>query len=75
MKSESFTTIILEAEQGHYLTQADDSLALRDRVVASRLALGRNDSAGNWREITQEEADEIKRNQEAEAEAEAQAAE
>ena len=69
MKTESFTTVILEAEDGNYLTQSSDSINLIDRIVASRIALGRNDSPENWKEIPQAEGEEIKRNQEAEAQA------
>lgn len=66
MKSESFTTIIIEAEPGFVLTQSDNNVALCDRILATKLALGKFDSPDNYIEITQEEADEIKRNQEAE---------
>ena len=72
MKTESYTTIIIEAEPGFVLTQASSEVELRDRIVATRIALGKYDSPENYKEITQAEADEIKRNQLSEAEAEAQ---
>ncbi len=65
MKSNSFTTIILEAEPNHYLTQSDDSIELKDRIIASMIALGKHDSPDNYKEITKEEGDEIKAQQEA----------
>lgn len=66
MKAESFTTIIIESEPGFVLTQADDNVALRDRILATKIAIGKFDSPDNYKEIPQEEADEIKRNQAAE---------
>lgn len=70
MKSNEFTTIILEAEDNHYLTQTDETIELRDRIVATRIALGKYDSPDNWKEITKEEADAIKAEQEKLIEAE-----
>ena len=56
MKSEQFTTTILEAEEGHFLTQAKD-VDIKDRIIASKIALGKYDSAENWKEISSEEAE------------------
>ncbi len=64
MKSNSFTTIIIEAEPNHYLTQSDDSIDLKDRIVATVIALGKFDEPSNYKEITKEEGDEIKAQQE-----------
>lgn len=63
MKQESFTTIILRAEEGKYLTQAYD-VDISERVIGPEIALGRNDSPKNWKEITKEEADKIKEEKE-----------
>lgn len=66
-------------EEGCFLTQAGEVPAT-DRVLGREVALGENDSAANWREVTAEEAHairEAKREAERlvrEAEAEAQAA-
>ncbi len=62
MKAEQFTTIILESEEGYYLTQASD-VDIKDRLVASVVALGKYDSVDNYKEITQEEGDAIKAEQ------------
>lgn len=56
MESNKFTTTIVTAEKGKYLTQAGD-IEIMNRVIAERIALGINDSIANWVEITQEEAD------------------
>ena len=64
MKSNSFTTIIIEAEENHYLTQSDDSIDLKDRIVATVIALGKYDSPSNYKEISKEEGDAIKAEQE-----------
>lgn len=68
MTQEEFTTIILQADAEHLLTQASD-VAINERVVVERVALGRYDSAENWREITLAEAAEIRLAQQAAAEA------
>lgn len=64
MKSNSYTTIIITPENGYYLTQSND-VELKDRIVCSQVALGSNDSVDNWKEITIEEGNEIKAQQEA----------
>lgn len=64
MKSNTFTTIIITPENGYYLTQ-NNEVELKDRIVCSQVALGSNDSADNWKEITIEEGEEIKAQQEA----------
>ncbi len=63
MKSNSFTTIIIEADDNCYLTQTAD-VELKDRMVASKIALGKFDSPENYKEITKEEGDAIKAEQE-----------
>lgn len=60
MKTEKFTTMILTPEEGKYLTQTA-GVDIRERIISTSVALGRNDSAANWREITQAEADEYRR--------------
>lgn len=59
MTTESFTTTVLTAASGCFLTQAAD-IDPRLRVVASTVALGRNDAPENWREIDAAEADALR---------------
>ena len=75
MVTSSYTTIVLTAAEGCYLTQAncDD---IRAAIITERVYLANTDSPDNWREITAAEADNIKAQQAALlAEDEQQAAE
>lgn len=56
MKSETFNTIILTAEEGHCLTQTAD-VDIKERIVATTVALGKFSTAEDWKEITKEEGD------------------
>lgn len=69
MKQTEYSVQIIEAEEGKTLTQVAE-VALQDRVFSKKLYLAVNDSADNWKEITDEEAATLK----AEAEAQANAA-
>lgn len=60
MKTEEYTTTVLTPEEGHLLTQVAD-VDIRERIVATSVALGRNDSVAGWREITEEEGEEYRR--------------
>ena len=62
MVTSSYTTIVLTAAEGCYLTQAncDD---IRAAIITERVYLANTDSPDNWREITAEEADAIKAQQ------------
>lgn len=75
MQTEQFT--VLTADEGNFLTQVAD-IAIDKRIIATKVALGRNDSADNWREITADEADTLRQLQldaeQARAEAAAQSA-
>lgn len=62
MKSNSFTTTIIYPENGFLLTQSDN-VELKDRIFASEIALGKNDDASNWKEISIEEAEAIRAEQ------------
>ena len=64
MVQESFTTIILTPSEGFFLTQIDENIDINERIVASQVALGRYDKPENWKEISSEEAEEIKNLQE-----------
>lgn len=63
MKTEEFKTIILKADEGMYITQVAD-VPVSERIVANTLALGKLDTADNYKEITKEEGDAIKAEQE-----------
>lgn len=65
METKQFTTTILTAAEGKSLTQADNNLGIRNRIIASRVAIGANDTASNWVEITKAQADEYRAAQEA----------
>ena len=62
MVTSSYTTIVLTAAEGCYLTQAncDD---IRAAIITERAYLASTDSPDNWREITAAEADDIKAQQ------------
>ena len=59
MKQEEFTTTIIEPDEGKFLTQVAD-VAPEERIISDKIALGRNDSPANWREITSEEAAQLR---------------
>ena len=64
MKQTEFTTIILKADEGNYLTQAAQDIDIKDRVIGEEVALGANDSPDNWKEITTTEAEEFNKESE-----------
>ena len=59
MTQEEFKTIIINADTDKYLTQSAD-VAIEDRIIATTIALGKNDSVDNWKEITKAEGDALK---------------
>lgn len=63
MKSETFTTVVINADENKYLTQVAD-VELKDRIIAKTIALGKFDSAENYKEISQEEGDQLKADKE-----------
>lgn len=63
MVTSSYTTIVLTAAEGCYLTQANCA-DIRAAIITERVYLANTDSPGNWREITAEQADNIKAEQE-----------
>lgn len=60
MTSENYSSVILKAKEGFYITEVD-SIDIQNRTIATAIALGTNDSADNYKEITADEADELKR--------------
>lgn len=49
----------LVADSGHFITEASDDIDIKDRSILSVVNLSPNDSADNWKEITDQEAAEI----------------
>lgn len=62
METSSYTTIVLTAAQGCYLTQANCA-DIRTAIITERVYLAKSDSPDNWREITAAEAADIKAQQ------------
>lgn len=63
MKTEEFKTIILKADEGKFLTQTKD-VDITERIVSDTIALGRFSSPDDYKEITAEEAEAIKKEKE-----------
>lgn len=60
MKQTSYTTKILTASEGCYLTENSTDIADVNRTLTRRVYLSEYDSPRNWKEITEEEAKPIK---------------
>lgn len=60
MIQSNYTVIILEPNEGYTLTQANDEIEIRDRVLSKKVYLAINDSPNNWKEITDEDAELIR---------------
>ncbi|MDE5625209.1 MAG: hypothetical protein K2I61_02690 [Muribaculaceae bacterium] len=58
MTQTDYTTRVLHADQGHFLTQRAE-VAIADRAVTDTVYLAATDTPDNWREITAGEAGEI----------------
>jgi len=58
-----YTVQVLIAAEGYTLTQSAD-VPLLERILDKKIYLAVNDSPENWTEITDAEADEIRRQQE-----------
>lgn len=71
MTQTDYTTRVLNAEKGSFLTQAGD-VPISDRAVTDTVYLAATDSPANWREITAKEAEEIRVAQREAAEAAAE---
>lgn len=59
MRQTSYTTRVLRADEGRYLTQADPTLPDSARVVTDTVYLAANDDPAAWKEITADEAGRI----------------
>lgn len=62
MEISNFTTTILKASEGYKLTQSND-IDIKERILASTIALGKYDSQDNWKEVTDEEAEALRKEQ------------
>jgi hypothetical protein len=73
MTQTEYTTRVISAEAGKYLTQASNDIDLLNRVVTNaKVYLAVNDSPDNWREISAEEANNIIKAQEEAAQKQAE---
>lgn len=65
MTQEQYTTQvrILNADEGMMLTQADENIEIRNRIISDRVYLADTDTPESWKEITREEADRIEAEQ------------
>lgn len=63
MEKLQYTTVIIKAAEGHYITNVSDDIDIKDRIIATSIALGKFDSADNYKEITSEEAEALKQQQ------------
>lgn len=61
MTSENYSMLTIKASDGYYITDKSDDVDIKQRIIATEIAIGKNDSADNYKEITAEEADELKR--------------
>lgn len=57
MESNNNTPIVVVPDEGKFLTQAAD-VEILDRIIATTIVLGKNDTRSNWIEIDQAQADE-----------------
>lgn len=65
METSTYTVTLrrITAAEGHVLTQADDNTPITDRTFGSEITLAATDDPANWKEITAEEAEELKQRQ------------
>lgn len=62
MIEEEIKVRVIKPSEGYKLTQAGE-VEIEDRVISNLVYLAANDSADNWKEITDAEADEIVKQQ------------
>lgn len=63
MVQSNYTVIILQPSEGYTLTQSAD-VKIAERILSKKVFLAINDSPDNWKEITDEEAENIRIQQE-----------
>lgn len=54
---------ILKPSEGYYLTQVSDDIDIKDRIFSTTIVLALTDLPENWKEISIEEANKIKAEQ------------
>lgn len=64
MEISNITVKFIVPASGHTLTQSED-VKIEDRIFSKKVWLGINDSENNWKEITDEEAEVLMKEQEA----------
>ena len=64
MEISNITVKFIVPTSGHTLTQSED-VKVEERIFSKKVWLGVNDSEKNWKEITNEEADVLMKEQEA----------
>ena len=57
-----YTTTVLKASEGYMLTQAN--ISIESAIITDKVYLAALDSPDNWKEITVEEANSLKQQQE-----------
>lgn len=63
MIQSNYTVIILQPSEGYTLTQSGN-VEISERILSKKVFLAINDSPDNWKEITDEEAENIRIQQE-----------
>lgn len=63
MVQSNYTVIILQPSEGYTLTQSAD-VEIEERILSKKVFLAVNDTPDNWKEITDEEAENIRIQQE-----------
>ena len=64
MEISNITVKFIVPQSGHTLTQSED-VKIEERIFSKKVWLGVNDSEKNWKEITDEEAEVLMKEQEA----------
>ena len=62
MEQTTYTTRVLTPSNGYKLTQAND-VEITNRIISDMVFLAATDAPENWKEITDAEAEEIKKQQ------------
>ena len=68
--AQSINIRVLTPNKGNYFTQAGE-VEILERIISEKVYLGKFDSPENWKEITEQEAEDIKAEQQEVLEAQA----
>lgn len=63
MENTQYTVQILKASEGKYLTNSDDNIEITNRTMAKEIWLSPTDSASNYVEISEEQYNTFKQEQ------------